>query len=125
MIKALFSAALRASLGRPEPFKLLYIEIGNEDFFAANSYVYRWRRFVTALQREFPQLRMSFSLHVNHCTAHCMPSGFIATTNPGNPVLTPAPTEYDVHVYQTPSDYILVWRPEVVGSRTDRAFGSS
>ncbi|KAJ2930987.1 hypothetical protein H1R20_g6135, partial [Candolleomyces eurysporus] len=79
------AAALRASLGRPQPFKLLYVEIGNEDFFAANSYVYRWRRFVTALQREFPQLR------------------FIATTNPGNPVLTPAPTEYDVHVYQTPT----------------------
>lgn len=30
-------AALRASLGHPEPFPLQYIEIGNEDFFASES----------------------------------------------------------------------------------------
>lgn len=28
---------------------------------------------------------------------------FIATTDPYNPVLTPSPPAYDVHVYQTPS----------------------
>lgn len=32
-------AALRASLGHPEPFYLQYVEIGNEDFFAPNSCV--------------------------------------------------------------------------------------
>jgi alpha-N-arabinofuranosidase len=30
-------AALRASLGHPEPFPLTYVEIGNEDFFASES----------------------------------------------------------------------------------------
>ncbi|KAJ3517525.1 hypothetical protein NLJ89_g441 [Agrocybe chaxingu] len=82
------AAALRASLGRTQPFSLKYVEVGNEvlkDFFAATSYVYRWREFVTALQAQFP------SIH------------FIATTNTFNPVLTPNPTEYDVHVYQTPT----------------------
>jgi alpha-N-arabinofuranosidase len=32
-------AALRASLGHPEPFYLQYVEIGNEDFFAPISCV--------------------------------------------------------------------------------------
>ncbi|KAI0635237.1 glycoside hydrolase family 51 protein [Trametes polyzona] len=78
-------AALRASLGHPEPFTLRFVEVGNEDFFAANTYPYRWRDFVNALQAEFPQIR------------------FIATTNAWNPVLSPIPKSYDVHVYQTPT----------------------
>ncbi|GLB39334.1 putative alpha-L-arabinofuranosidase C-terminus [Lyophyllum shimeji] len=78
-------AALRASLGHPAPFALTYVEVGNEDFFAATSYVYRWKDFVNALKAQFPNLH------------------FIATTNINNPVLTPKPTEYDVHVYQTPT----------------------
>nr|6ZPS_AAA Chain AAA, MgGH51 [Meripilus giganteus]6ZPV_AAA Chain AAA, MgGH51 [Meripilus giganteus]6ZPW_AAA Chain AAA, MgGH51 [Meripilus giganteus]6ZPX_AAA Chain AAA, MgGH51 [Meripilus giganteus]6ZPY_AAA Chain AAA, MgGH51 [Meripilus giganteus]6ZPZ_AAA Chain AAA, MgGH51 [Meripilus giganteus]6ZQ0_AAA Chain AAA, MgGH51 [Meripilus giganteus]6ZQ1_AAA Chain AAA, MgGH51 [Meripilus giganteus] len=78
-------AALRASLGHPEPFTLRFVEVGNEDFFAAGSYPYRWHDFVTALQAQFPQIR------------------FIATTNAWNPVLSPVPQSYDVHVYQTPT----------------------
>ncbi|KDR72487.1 hypothetical protein GALMADRAFT_270473 [Galerina marginata CBS 339.88] len=78
-------AALRASLGRTAPFALKYVEVGNEDFFASSSYVYRWKDFVTALQAQFPNLH------------------FIATSKTGSPTLTPKPTEYDVHVYQTPT----------------------
>ncbi|KAI0360609.1 glycoside hydrolase family 51 protein [Trametes cingulata] len=78
-------AALRASLGHPEPFTLRFVEVGNEDFFAAGTYPYRWHDFVTELQAEFPQLR------------------FIATTNAWDPILSPTPQSYDVHVYQTPS----------------------
>ncbi|KAF9003407.1 arabinofuranosidase [Cyathus striatus] len=79
------AAALRASLGHPEPFKLNFVEVGNEDFFAATSYVYRWHDFVTTLQAEFPNIH------------------FIATSDTFNPILSPDPTEYDVHVYQTPT----------------------
>ncbi|THU91952.1 arabinofuranosidase [Dendrothele bispora CBS 962.96] len=79
------AAALRASLGRTEPFALEHVEIGNEDFVASNTYTYRWTNFVNALKAEFPQLR------------------FLATTNVNSPVLDPKPEEYDVHVYQTPS----------------------
>ncbi|KDR72485.1 hypothetical protein GALMADRAFT_749117 [Galerina marginata CBS 339.88] len=79
------AAAMRASLGHPKPFPLKYVEVGNEDFFAATTYVYRWHDFVTALQAEFPDLH------------------FIATSDVGSPTLTPKPTEYDVHVYQTPT----------------------
>ncbi|KAG6837456.1 hypothetical protein H0H93_008999 [Arthromyces matolae] len=78
-------ATLRASLGHPAPFNLTYVEVGNEDFFASSTYVYRWHDFVTALQAEFPQLH------------------FIATSDTFSPILSPNPTEYDVHVYQTPS----------------------
>ncbi|KAI0076533.1 glycoside hydrolase family 51 protein [Panus rudis PR-1116 ss-1] len=78
-------AALRASLGHPQPFNLRYIEVGNEDFFASGTYPYRWRDFVGNLSAAFPQLH------------------FIATTNAWNPLLSPTPQHYDVHVYQTPS----------------------
>ncbi|TFK36072.1 glycoside hydrolase family 51 protein [Crucibulum laeve] len=77
--------ALRASLGHPEPFALTYVEIGNEDFLGPSTYTYRWKDFATALKMEFPDLH------------------FIATTRPFNPILSPNPTEYDVHVYQTPT----------------------
>ncbi|CAA7268528.1 unnamed protein product [Cyclocybe aegerita] len=81
------AAALRARLGRPEPFALEYVEVGNEDFIgsAPGTYTYRWRDIVTALQAQFPDIH------------------FIASTIPWNPVLTPVPTHYDVHVYQTPT----------------------
>ncbi|KAH9852567.1 glycoside hydrolase family 51 protein [Lenzites betulinus] len=78
-------AALRASLGHPAPFTLRFVEVGNEDFLASNTYPYRWHDIVAALQAEFPQIR------------------FIATTNAWSPILSPVPQSYDVHVYQTPT----------------------
>ncbi|KAH7921558.1 glycoside hydrolase family 51 protein, partial [Leucogyrophana mollusca] len=82
------AAALRASLGHPEPFPLTYVEIGNEDFFASESYIYRWRDFAGNLTAAFPQLR------------------FIATSYPFNPIITPTPLQYDNHVYQTPGWFV-------------------
>ncbi|KAJ4001666.1 glycoside hydrolase family 51 protein [Lentinula boryana] len=79
------AAALRASLGHPDPFPVAHVEIGNEDFFAADTYTYRWNQFSTALQAAFPNL------------------SFLATSDTFNPVLTPNPAEWDIHVYQTPS----------------------
>ncbi|KAG9311650.1 glycoside hydrolase family 51 protein [Chiua virens] len=81
-------AALRASLGHPKAFKLTYIEIGNEDFFASDTYIYRWRDFAGNLTAAFPQLH------------------FVATTYPFNPILDPVPVQYDNHVYSTP-DYFV------------------
>ncbi|KAJ3747423.1 glycoside hydrolase family 51 protein [Lentinula detonsa] len=79
------AAALRASLGHPDPFPVAHVEIGNEDFFAADTYTYRWNQFSTALQAAFPNL------------------SFLATSDTFSPVLTPNPAEWDIHVYQTPS----------------------
>ncbi|KAF4597596.1 hypothetical protein EYR40_008058 [Pleurotus pulmonarius] len=79
------AAARRAALGHPSPFKLNFVEIGNEDFFAADTYTHRWTTFVDALQSTFPHLK------------------FIATSNINDPILTPKPQVYDHHVYQTPT----------------------
>ncbi|KAJ7033209.1 alfa-L-arabinofuranosidase precursor [Mycena alexandri] len=78
-------AALRASLGHPAAYPLKYVEVGNEDFFQPSTYTYRWHDIVTALQTEFPNIH------------------FIATSDTFNPILSPNPLQYDVHVYQTPT----------------------
>jgi len=78
-------AALRASLGHPKPFTLKFVEIGNEDFFGADTYsAYRWRDIQTALKAQFPDIT------------------FLATSNVDSPALSPDPESWDVHVYQTP-----------------------
>ncbi|KAJ6461978.1 glycoside hydrolase family 51 protein [Mycena vulgaris] len=79
-------AALRASLGRVEPFALTYVEIGNEDNVgqAPGTVASRWNTIVTNLTATFPQLH------------------FMATSRTTTPVLTPTPQHYDVHLYQTP-----------------------
>ncbi|KAJ7581137.1 glycoside hydrolase family 51 protein [Mycena floridula] len=83
-------AALRASLGRSEPFALTYVEVGNEDFIgqAPATYQDRWNRIVTNLTATFPQLKFMATSH---------------QTGSVGPVLTPKPTQYDIHVYQTPT----------------------
>ncbi|UAY57027.1 alpha-L-arabinofuranosidase C-terminal domain-containing protein [Arachidicoccus terrestris] len=49
--------AKRAADGHPEPFKLKYIEIGNEDFFdRSKSYVGRFNQFRKAIKEKYPQL---------------------------------------------------------------------
>ncbi|CAF4397896.1 unnamed protein product, partial [Rotaria sp. Silwood2] len=48
--------ALRERLGRSEPFDIKYVEIGNEDFFAASSYSYRWPAFYNVLSQRYPNI---------------------------------------------------------------------
>ncbi|KDQ51115.1 glycoside hydrolase family 51 protein [Jaapia argillacea MUCL 33604] len=77
--------ALRASLGREQPYALQYIEVGNEDQFQPASYAaYRWNMFVTALSAQFPNLQ------------------FIATTYPST-ALNPPYMKIDFHEYNSPS----------------------
>ncbi|KAF9027162.1 glycoside hydrolase [Hymenopellis radicata] len=81
-------AAIRAAMGHPAPFTLRYVEIGNEDNFAASSYSsYRWHDFYGNLSAAFPQIH------------------FIATSaTSGNvPSLSPAPTYWDLHIYSNPN----------------------
>ncbi|KEP50300.1 alpha-L-arabinofuranosidase [Rhizoctonia solani 123E] len=83
-------AKLRAQYGRKAPYKVKFIEIGNEDFFAAGSYAsYRWKAFVNGLKAAFPD------------------SGFeyIATTYPST-ALDPAYTYIDWHQYNVPQWFI-------------------
>ncbi|CAF1486254.1 unnamed protein product [Rotaria sordida] len=50
--------ALRASLGRQEPFNIKYIEIGNEDWLGLGliTYSYRWPAYYNALSKHFPNI---------------------------------------------------------------------
>ncbi|HVX50673.1 MAG TPA: alpha-L-arabinofuranosidase C-terminal domain-containing protein, partial [Chitinophagaceae bacterium] len=49
--------AKRAAGGHPKPFKLHYVEIGNEDWFdRSNSYDGRFKQFRAAIEAKYPQL---------------------------------------------------------------------
>ncbi|KAF7302852.1 hypothetical protein MKEN_01247400 [Mycena kentingensis (nom. inval.)] len=77
---------LRASLGREEPYALRFIEIGNEDFFQADTYAaYRWQAFTSAIEGKYPG---QFE--------------FLATSLPDT-TLTPAYQRIDFHQYNSPS----------------------
>ena len=80
--------ALRERLGRSEPFDIKYVEIGNEDFFAASSYSYRWPAFYNVLSQRYPNMT------------------FIATTTES----INSPPAVDDHDYQVPSFFIQNFR---------------
>jgi len=51
--------AQRVKDGHPQPFKLKYIEIGNEDFFdRTGSYTERYQQFYDAIKAQYPQLEL-------------------------------------------------------------------
>ena len=104
-------AALRASLGHPDPYALTYVEIGNEDFAdQGNTYAsYRWADMVNRLSSTFPQLSMYHAQYLIHLslTGFALFKDFLATTFVNNPVLSPAPKFYDVHMYSTPGSFPL------------------
>jgi alpha-N-arabinofuranosidase len=51
--------AVRAQNGHPEPFKLTYVEIGNEDFFdRSGSYEGRYAQFYKAIKAKYPDLQL-------------------------------------------------------------------
>lgn len=51
--------ALRAKGGHPEPFKLTYVEIGNEDQFdRSGSYDGRYAQFYKAIKAKYPELQL-------------------------------------------------------------------
>ncbi len=51
--------AVRAKDGHPQPFKLTYVEIGNEDFFdKSGSYDGRYAQFYKAIKAKYPELQL-------------------------------------------------------------------
>jgi alpha-N-arabinofuranosidase len=75
--------AQRAKDGHPKPFKLTYVEIGNEDFFdRSHSYDERFAQFYDAIKQKYPNLQI------------------IATT----PVKSRAPDLVDEHYYRSQQD---------------------
>jgi alpha-L-arabinofuranosidase len=58
--------ARRAKDGHPEPFKLTYVEVGNEDNFdrVAGSYEGRFAQFFDAIRAKYPQLKIIATIHI-------------------------------------------------------------
>jgi alpha-L-arabinofuranosidase len=51
--------SLRAKAGHPAPFKLTYVEVGNEDWFdKSGSYDQRFAQFNRAIKARYPQLKV-------------------------------------------------------------------
>jgi alpha-N-arabinofuranosidase len=51
--------SVRAKAGHPAPFKLTYVEVGNEDWFdKSGSYDQRFAQFNTAIKMRYPQLKV-------------------------------------------------------------------
>ena len=76
--------AVRARDGHPEPFRLTFVEIGNEDFFdKSGSYDGRYAQFYAAIKKKYPQLQL------------------IATT----PVKSIKPDVIDDHFYKRPEEF--------------------
>ena len=59
--------SLRAKAGHPEPFKLTYVEIGNEDWFdKSGSYDKRFTQFDAAIKKRYPQLQTISTVGFEH-----------------------------------------------------------
>ena len=59
--------ARRAQDGHPEPFKLTYVEVGNEDFFdRSGSYDGRFAQFFDAIKARHPRLQVISSVGYEH-----------------------------------------------------------
>ena len=57
--------AVRIQNGHPEPFKLAYVEIGNEDFFdKSGSYEGRYSQFYKAIKAKYPELQLIATMPV-------------------------------------------------------------
>ncbi len=58
----------RAADGFPEPFKLHYVEVGNEDFFdRSGSYDGRFKQFFDAIRAKYPELKVIATTPVKSC----------------------------------------------------------
>lgn len=83
--------AKRAAGGHPQPFKLQYVEIGNEDWFdRSNSYDGRFQQFRTAIAKKYPQLK-------------CI-STIAETQYPSMKITGTAPEIADEHYYRSAWD---------------------
>ena len=59
--------AQRAKDGHPAPFKLTYVEIGNEDWFDPSpSYEERFAQFYDAIKAKYPQLKIISTMGYEH-----------------------------------------------------------
>lgn len=85
--------ARRAKDGHPAPFKLTYVEVGNEDFFdKSGSYDGRFAQFYDAIKAKYPQLQVIST---------------VGNEQPANRrVHSRKPDALDEHYYRAADDFI-------------------
>ncbi|KAK6371391.1 hypothetical protein LTS17_009122 [Exophiala oligosperma] len=84
--------ALRASFGYPDPFKIKYVEVGNEDYLnnGIPSYVgYRYTMFHDAIKNVYPDINVISSIWMGYF-----------------PTLPPPGTVQDLHDYLSVADMV-------------------
>lgn len=71
---------LRASMGHPDPFKMTYLEIGNENW--GPDYEKRYNMIYKKVKELYPQIKTIANEHVekNGCPAECVDEHFYNTT---------------------------------------------
>lgn len=71
---------LRASMGHPEPFKLTYLEIGNENW--GSDYEMRYNMIYQKVKELYPQIKTIANEHVEKsgCPTECVDEHFYNTT---------------------------------------------
>ena len=73
--------AERAKNGHPKPFKLTYVEIGNEDFFdRSGSYDGRYAQFHDAIKAKYPQLQLIATMPVKSRTPDVLDDHYYRTS---------------------------------------------
>ncbi|KAK3385211.1 glycoside hydrolase superfamily [Podospora didyma] len=89
--------AVRASLGHPRPWKIKYVEIGNEDWLAGRPTAYdtykqyRFQAFLTAFNDKYPNIQV------------------IASPSVFDGMVIPAPGAGDYHPYLTPDKFVAAF----------------
>ncbi|MEV4313631.1 LamG-like jellyroll fold domain-containing protein [Actinocrispum sp. NPDC049592] len=87
--------AKRAADGHPAPFKLRYVEVGNEDWFdGSGSYAWRFADMANAVKAKYPQLTVI-------ATTGGYQGGSASTTPTGI-----RPDAVDDHYYQSPQWFV-------------------
>jgi alpha-N-arabinofuranosidase len=82
--------AQRTKDGHPKPFKLTYVEVGNEDWFdRTGSYEGRFAQFYDAIKHKYPQLQVISTMGYEH---------------PAQVVRSRAPDLVDEHYYRSQED---------------------
>jgi alpha-L-arabinofuranosidase len=85
--------ARRAKDGHPKPFKLTYVEIGNEDYFdKSDTYDSRYAQFHDAIKARYPHLKLISSFGNDQLSRH--------------PVHSRKPDMTDEHYYRSTDEFL-------------------
>ncbi len=107
--------AQRAKDGHPEPFKLRYVEIGNEDWFdKSGSYNARFTQFHVALEKRYPHLKCISSvgteqpakLRVRDSKPHVLDEHYYRNTDA---FLKDSPTHFEAYDRKGPEIFVGEW----------------